>query len=198
MTNEEMWRLSQHFCSPIQNHQELLWAMERIQHHIGRPLKNFLEIGLHGGGSLCMWSQIVADDGHLYGITLEHPSQDFMEGIIPAITGKQFSMINEASELATTQIQLVRMLNGDGLDAIFYDSLHTAEQTAKERELYEPLLASPGVSAFHDIIPKDIYSVSSEGSTGHYFQRIKYDYVYEEMRSGKEVQDGMGIGLLLL
>lgn len=190
MTNDEMWELAMRKCSTLQIKEEILWAMERIQKHIGKPLRNFLEIGLHGGGSLCMWSQIVADDGRLYGITL-HQSQPFMEKLIPALTGKKFSMINEASELPTTKVQLVKMLDGDKLDGVFVDSLHTAEQSKKEFNMYSPLLASPGVFAFHDVEPKP-----EGGSTGHYYQQMKFNYVYEEFRTNKH--PNFGIGLLLL
>lgn len=193
MNNKEMWRISKHFCSTIQVEEEIVWAMGRIKSYIGRPLRNFLEIGLHGGGSLCMWSQIVAEDGQLYGITLfSHPEhKDFMEVLVPVLTGKQISIIPEASELETTKARLLQMLNGDKLDAIFIDSLHTAEQSEKEFEMYSPLVIDGGVIAFHDVVPKP-----EGGSTGDYYQKMKFDHVYEEFRCSKD-HPNMGIGLIL-
>jgi len=190
MTDKEMWRLANGICSVLQIEEEILWAMESIKRYMGNPLKNFLEIGSHGGGSLCMWSQIMADEGTLYGITL-HDAPMQLQNTVSIITGKRVSIINAPSELDSTKDRLVELLDGERLDGIFVDSLHTAEQSKRELDLYLPLLNSPGVFAYHDIKP-----VHGEGSTGHFFQPIKFDYSYEEKRTGKH--SDMGIGLLLL
>ena len=188
MTNEEMWRLAKGLGNIQQNQAEVFWAIERIPEYIGRPLDNWLEIGCYGGGGLMMWSQMIADDGILIGVTLDDNSAELARRV-EAVTGKRTVILNMPSELESTKQAVIEALGGGCLDGFFADSKHTYDQVKAETELYMPLVGSPGICAYHDI-------VGGEGTAAQYYQQERFTCSYEEKRIPGNGMKGIGAFLL--
>jgi len=188
MTNEEMWRLAKGIGNIQQNKEEALWMVDRVPKYVGRPLRNWLEIGCYGGGGLMMWSQMLADDGVMIGITLDDNFINLQQKV-ESITGKRTIILNMRSELEETKEAVINALNGERLDGVFVDGEHTFKQIEKETELYTPLVRTPGVFAYHDI-------AGGIGTNAEYYQQKRFNISYEEKRIPGNGMKGVGIFLL--
>lgn len=188
--------------SIIQCDNEIFWALGVCREHLGREATHFLELGCHTGGSLCMWEQLLSYEGRLYGVSPSSNPQRLIDNVL-LVTGRTVNFVNGLSEDPEVIEQLLDMLDGDKFDGIFCDTIHSEEQTSKEYNLYRPLIKSPGVMVFHDIVTKDFFtlqypdSAGGKPNTGDFWARIKYHHDYVE-KHDKDSGVNFGIGILLL
>lgn len=192
MTDIEMWNKVNKYIPILQVKEEILWALQVASGHVG-VAKYFLEIGCHAGGSLCMWTQLLDYDGCLIGLSPMRNESVIRNRVID-ITGHGVLLVKGLSEDQASFDLVQKYLDGNKLDGIFYDTIHTEEQTEKEFEIYMPLMNSPAVMMFHDIVPNEL---TGERSTGYFWERIKHSYSYSEIHYNPGDQN-FGIGILLL
>lgn len=196
MTDKEMFVIAKSEYNIIQQESEILWALSEIQEYIDgeHSPRIFVELGCAGGGSLCMWSQLLCKGDLLIGIS---PNPDAKERVkkIELTTGKGVILIDGKSDDHDSMDRLLGILDGRKIDFLFIDTIHVARQTKTETELYLSLVGNPGIIGYHDIVAgRTMYG---EPCTGDYWNEIKYNYNYVE-KHDKVGGENFGIGLLLL
>lgn len=198
MTDIELLRLVQAQRPILQIDDEILWALERIRSYFGEnKLRNFLELGCHTGSSLCMWSQLLAEDGLLIGVTPIDKTERVagFKRYVGDFSGKRFHFVNGLSENPASLEAVKYALNGEPLDGIFIDTIHTAKQSRKEWMMYSPLLGKKAVACFHDIVTDLV--VDGGPGTGDFWHLLKRGHKYEEKHSSPHDMN-FGIGILFL
>jgi predicted O-methyltransferase YrrM len=125
-----------------------------------RELSTVVEIGTFRGGTLWTWCQIARHDAVLVSIDL--PGGMFGGGydVQQAETIRGYSqqrqdvvLIRGDSHASETFADLGRALAGRDVDLLFIDGDHSYEGVKRDFEMYAPLVAGSGVTAFHDILP---------------------------------------------
>lgn len=116
-----------------------------------------VEIGTKYGGTFMIWCEICPG----YKISV-----DLVEGIHGGVSREdtekrnlmfynkypdQCHFIEGNSHDSTTYDQLVKALDGRGIDFLFIDGDHTYEGVKQDYEMYSPLVNNGGYIAFHDI-----------------------------------------------
>ena len=121
-----------------------------------------LEIGTASGGTLFLWTRVVHPEGSI--ISLDLPAGLFGGGYpewkIPlyrafALPGQEIHLLRADSHKPESVEQVKSLLAGRRIDFLFIDGDHTHDGIKQDFELYSPLLASGGVTAFHDIATKE-------------------------------------------
>lgn len=195
MTDEQMFQVAKDQCSIIQQKSEILWALSEARKHLGKA-EIIVELGCAGGGSLCMWSQILRYTGLLIGIS---PNDNWQEQQtkVRQITDKRAFLIDGLSEDHDTMDRLKGLLDGRKIDFLFIDTTHTYRQSEREFNLYESLVSPSGIIGFHDIAQFGLAEQLGECCTGDYWNHLKYGYDYVE-KHDKVGGINFGIGLLLM
>jgi len=196
MTDREMFIIAKNEYNIIQQESEILWALQEIQKHIDgeNSPRIIVELGCSGGGSLCMWSRLLRDGDLLIGIS-PNPNIEGRTKRIELTTGIGVILIDGKSEDHDTIDRLEGILDGRKVDFLFIDTIHTYKQSNWEHCIYSPLVGSPGVIGYHDIVAgRTMYG---EPCTGDYWHEVKYKYDYVE-KHDKIGGENFGIGLLLL
>lgn len=197
MNDKEMFAVAHAERGVQQNELEIIWALDEIRRYFEpHQPKVVVEIGCARGGALCMWSQLLDHDGLLVGIS-PGPAVWKSADAVAAITGKPLEWINGRSENSDTMDRLLEVLNGRKIDVCILDTVHTYKQSEIEFPLYHPLVDTPGIFAFHDIVQGGLVSLYDEPCTGDYWHEIKYKYDYIEKHNWRS-GNNFGIGMLLL
>lgn len=198
-----------------------LWQLfDRMQPHI------ILEIGVAQGGTFSSWCQLAPDDALLIGIDRSvddcapfsgrpvHPdlNSDPDAPLLKTREGggayrlkrrgsnQRIEMINGWTYEENVMKKLLTILNGRKIDWIFHDASHAAEMTAKDYELFWPLVAPGGAMAFHDIARSDHPDVTKWKWWEERHQNlnfyISYTYDHGKRPDGVPLNQSMGIGVL--
>jgi cephalosporin hydroxylase len=141
---------------PLQYRSEILSLMDILARR--RP-RRVLEIGTASGGTLFLFTRVVAPDARL--ISVDLPKGRFGGGY-PfwrtyiyrsfALPGQRINLLRANSHETKTVEAVERILNGDKIDFLFIDGDHSLEGVMKDFELYSPLVADGGMVALHDIV----------------------------------------------
>ncbi len=189
----------------IQNEEELVWAVEQTGKYLNRKARSFVEFGSAGGGSFAFIAKTLVDeDAVLLAVDPQLHGMAFNSDAVNAVLCDfNYTVYNCSSlEIGTT---IAEMFGTRGIDILHIDSVHLAAHTEQEWAIVKPYMNSPSVVILHDIKPgfrhSDFPGYLGEEikqlSTGDWFQKIKFDYSYEEKKVNGLDPD-MGIGLLLL
>ncbi len=141
--------------SPIQNHEEIL-ALLRLLKAV-RPSR-VMEIGTANGGTLLMFSRVMAPDGRLISIDLPGGpgGGGYPEWKVPlyrafAMPGQDLELIRGDTHDPDALRRTEAWLAGDRLDFLFIDGDHSYEGVKQDFETFGPLVRPGGIIAFHDI-----------------------------------------------
>ena len=96
-------------------------------------------------------------------------------------------LIKGASQQLTSKQQVEKILDGKLLDFIFIDGNHFYDFVKQDFEIYSKLVRKGGIVAFHDI------SKNEEGTVDIYWNEIKNNYRYEEIKLHPKQEKGIGV-----
>jgi predicted O-methyltransferase YrrM len=123
-----------------------------------RP-RTVVEIGTHKGGTLFAWCQAADPEALIVSIDLPQglfgggytraEARAFQEFARP---GQRLHTLRRNSHSRWTAWRLRRLLRGRAIDFLMIDGDHTYEGVKRDWEMYEPLVTSGGLIAFHDIL----------------------------------------------
>ncbi len=147
-----------------------------------RKLRTVVEIGTWRGGTLWLWCQLATDSAQVISIDLPNrfSAGSTQQGNLHkcAMPSQRLRFIRNDSQKEATREQLVRLLDGDGIDFLFIDGDHRYEAVRRDFEMYSSLMRPGGVVAFHDIV----YHPRFPNSQVHrYWQELKRDYRVNEL-----------------
>ncbi|NVM34367.1 MAG: class I SAM-dependent methyltransferase [Candidatus Lokiarchaeota archaeon] len=181
---------------PLQNKKELLKLLKILKND--KP-KCILEIGTASGGTLFLFTRVIAEDGLI--ISIDLPGGIFGGGFpkwkIPlykafARPKQKIYLIRDDSHTISTLNRIKAILKGKKIDFLFIDGDHTYNGVRQDFEMYSPLVKENGKIAFHDIVPHPMHPNSK---VNLYWNEIKRNYDYEEIID--DLNQGLwGIGLL--
>jgi predicted O-methyltransferase YrrM len=181
---------------PLQNSYEILRLLKILQKDKPRYI---LEIGTASGGTLFLFSRVIAEDAVI--ISIDLPGGMFGGGYprwkIPlyralALPKQKIFLIREDSHKMSTLNRVKEILKDKKLDFLFIDGDHTYNGVKKDFEMYNNLVYKNGKIAFHDIVP---HPIVLNTNVNMYWNEIKSNYEYEEIIEDRN-QDLWGIGLL--
>lgn len=159
------------------------------------------EIGAARGGSLCMFSRVVAADARLLSIDLNFSK--LQKAALPAFAkpGQHVACLEADSHQPATLAAVRNWLGGRQIDLLFIDGDHTYDGVARDFEMYAPLVRSGGVIGFHDIVPDyktrfNTPTINDVGEVPAFWQTVKNSgHRVVELIDNPE-QDGYGIGVV--
>lgn len=181
---------------PLQNRNEILKLLKIL--HKDKP-KCILEIGTASGGTLFLFTRVIAEDALI--ISIDLPGGIFGGGFpkwkVPlykafALPKQKMYLIREDSHRLSTLNRIKKILKGTKIDFLFIDGDHTYKGVKQDFEMYSPLVKENGKIAFHDIVPHPMHPNSK---VNLYWNEIKKNYNYEEIIDDWN-QGLWGIGLL--
>ncbi|ADC66516.1 O-methyltransferase-like protein [Ferroglobus placidus DSM 10642] len=183
---------------PMQVKEEITELLKLLS---DRKPKVILEIGTANGGTLFLFTRVVARDATI--ISIDLPGGKFGGGYpdwkVPlykafALPDQKIHLIRADSHDPKTLDTVSRILNGRKIEFLFIDGDHTYEGVKKDFEMYSPIVRKGGIVAFHDIVPGPEDNV---GGVPKFWQEIRERYKYQEI-----VKDwnhgGYGIGILFV
>jgi len=172
---------------------------ELMQILIEAKPKYMLEIGTANGGTLFLFSRVIAEDAKI--ISVDLPGGKFGGGYskwkIPfyksfALPTQDMHLLRMDSHDPTTLEQVKELLNGKKLDFLFIDGDHTYEGVKNDFEMYSQLVRHGGVIAFHDIAK---HPPELNCNVDRYWNEIKKHYKNKELIKDRN-QGLWGIGVL--
>jgi len=123
-----------------------------------RP-RTVVEIGTHEGGTLYALCQAADPEAMLVSIDLPggmwgggYSRREARRFRGYAQPGQALHTLRRNSQKPRTVRKLRSLLDGRGIDFLMIDGDHSYEGVKRDWELYEPLVSSGGVIAFHDVI----------------------------------------------
>lgn len=182
---------------PWQARSEIYSLLELLQEE--RP-RRVLEIGSARGGTLFLFSRVVADDALLVSVDLPYgPFGGSYDGAASPLLRsfardrQRVELIRADSRSPETVARVRRLLAGGQLDFLFIDGDHSYDGVRMDYETYAPLVREGGLIAFHDIVPGDRAGV---GGVPRFWAEVKNGReVSEYVRDWN--QGGLGIGVLV-
>jgi len=174
---------------------EILKLLEYLKE---KKIKNLLEIGTAGGGSLFLFSQIAQKDAMLISLDLPYYSYGdsypewkkilYRSCIQP---NQNLFLIREDSHDKKTLKKVKQILGENKLDFLFIDGDHTYCGVKRDFETYGSLVKENGIIAFHDIVkvPGDAIAVNK------FWNEIKHRYNFMEIVEDWN-QKMCGIGII--
>ncbi|NTV23727.1 MAG: class I SAM-dependent methyltransferase [Nanoarchaeota archaeon] len=161
-----------------------------------RTIRNMLEIGTAGGGSLYLFSKISKNDATL--ISLDQPGWLLGEGYPPwriplyksfACGSQKVVLLRGDSHDKNMLDKVKKTLHGNALDFLFIDGDHSYSGVKNDFEMYSPLVEKRGLVAIHDIC--------GDHETCHvkrFWEEIKKKHSTEEIiKDRKQVWAGIGL-----
>ncbi|HEX3436509.1 MAG TPA: class I SAM-dependent methyltransferase [Pseudacidobacterium sp.] len=158
--------------SPMQVRSEIKPLLEMVR---GMRPRTVLEIGTARGGTLFLWTRVVAENAHL--ISIDLPGGAFGGGYAwwrkpvyqSFATSKQkLDLLRGNSHSMDALTRIRKLLDGEPVDLLFIDAGHTYDDVQQDFSMYSPLVRPGGLIVFHDIAehPKekncDVYRFWSE------------------------------------
>jgi len=106
-----------------------------------------LEIGVHYGGTINLWSKfVVGDDPLIIGVDI---SYDLTE---KSVMNSGFKLVKGDSKDDITLAEVKRILSGREVDYLFIDGDHLYPSVMNDYVKFLPLVRSGGIIGFHDIV----------------------------------------------
>jgi len=145
----------QHPIRPMQVPEELIGLFEIVSN---LQVKNALEIGTYGGGTLFMTCRVADPDATI--ISVDLPGGRFGRGYVwpRKFVYRSFAKSKQTLHLLRKDshdpktLDIARLLlKAKDLDFLFIDGDHTYDGVRADFEMYAPLVRDGGVVAFHDI-----------------------------------------------
>lgn len=165
-----------------------------------RRVEAVLEIGTFNGGTLFLFTRVVAPDAIL--ISLDLPKGQYGGGYpewkLPLFKafrrqGQKVCLLREDSHLQSTLSEVEALLEGRPLDLLFIDGDHSYEGVKRDFELYSPLVAPDGLIVFHDIVDGPPEYV---GGVHRFWSEIRQRYPNHREIIADPNQPYCGIGIL--
>jgi cephalosporin hydroxylase len=142
---------------PTQATDEILWLLDIVK--ALRP-RTVVEVGTDEGGTLFLWTRVVAPDAHLVAVDMRPL------GVLGAWSRyavvrrglarheQRIDLVMPAdSQSPTTVERVVELLGGRPVDFLFIDGDHSYEGVKRDFELWSPLVRSGGIIVLHDVKP---------------------------------------------
>jgi len=123
-----------------QDKQEIVEFIKILQQH---KIKNVLEIGTHKGGTFYIWTQLADKMGKVI-------SLDIKNKYVKKYTDNVF-IISGNSHKNSTLLKIKEVLKEEKLDLLFIDGDHSQQGASLDYTMYQELVGSGGIIAFHDI-----------------------------------------------
>lgn len=145
----------------VQDIEEFWWLIRQVQDLSPHVI---MEVGVHHGGSLKFWEQILQPGDLLIGVDYE-PQLDWDV----SKSDRRIIIYKGRSEDSST-VQAVReSLGGREADFIFLDGSHEYSVVSWDFENYSPLLRAGGLLAIHDI-------KTEQAQAGKFFRELEAKY----------------------
>ena len=164
-----------------------------------RKVHTMLEIGTQAGGSLYLFTQVLAPNAIIVSLDLFGGPQGsgyppYKKMFYSNFGREKRIFLIQADSHKKTSLETVKsILKGQKLDFLFIDGDHTYEGVKMDFQMYSPLVRKGGLIAFHDICcegpPKTIAEVNK------FWREIKCAYTHQEIINSP-YQKAFGIGLL--
>jgi predicted O-methyltransferase YrrM len=161
--------------------------------------KTIVEIGTSRGGTLFILCRLAPPGSTI--ISIDMPGKGFGEAytsrhvelfkLFPH-SGQKLHVITADSHSPKTREQVEALLNGKSVDLLFIDGDHRYEGVKKDFELFSPLVASPGIIAFHDIADSTKFP---DCQVKPFWDEIKVQFRHQEIVNDP-AQGWAGIGVL--
>jgi len=164
--------------------------------------KYVLEIGSYYGASLHHWLYYSTKNALVISIDLpisqfcgpQDPRCKIQEDAIAnewkywtKENDDELYLIQDVSQKDSTVKDVRKLLNSNLLDFVFIDGNHTYNAVKTDYELYSPLVRKEGIIAMHDI------GYAEEGGAHIFWDEIKKDHQYLELRMHPNQEKGIGI-----
>lgn len=184
--------------APLQIREEIDGLMKVVSDL--RP-HTVLEIGTASGGTLFLFTRVVAEDAEV--ISVDLPEGEFGGGYPAwksrlfksfALNGQSIQLLRADSHKPETLKAVREVLQDRPVDFLFIDGDHSYEGVRKDFEMYSPLVRNGGIIAFHDVCPGPAENV---GGVPDFWREVSVK------RGGMDIikdrnQGGFGIGVLNL
>jgi predicted O-methyltransferase YrrM len=182
--------------SANQKDEEIVWLLDVLRAE--RP-RTVLEIGTHFGGTLFLFSRVVAPDALLVSVDMQ-PMVGRVGRYSPyALIRHSFARDRQRVELidavnsqdAATVDRVRDVLCAREVDFLFIDGDHSYEGVRRDFELYAPLVRAGGLVGFHDVSRRS--TPHTEG-VARLWSMIKANHETQECVADRG-DDGYGIGV---
>jgi predicted O-methyltransferase YrrM len=168
--------------------EEILTLAERVDEH---DPDIAIEIGTASGGTLYIWSRLVAESGRL--LSIDHSISDRKTSFFGSMGRPETDVIVGDSHATSTRDEVEEWLDGSSIDFLFIDGHGAYDSVRQDFELYEPLLSDGALVAFHDI-----QQPSTDGhGVRRFWNELGEKYESEELAVEPELERA-GIGVLYL
>lgn len=154
--------------------------------------KTILEIGTCNGGTLFIWSNIASDCVITCDLNKSKIREELYSQFPPTeSTCKVISLAGDSHDHDFLEI-VKNQLDGKQVDFLFIDGDHTEAGVRQDYEMYNSLVRSGGLIAFHDIVEKQPIP---QNQVYYFWEELKKTVKYEEFIHDP-AQTGYGIGLI--
>lgn len=141
-------------CYLLQLRAEILWALGMASEYLGGEAKVALELGSWTGGNLVLLSKLLRDDGVVIGVEPGLNVPLMVDEVAEMISPVQLVHVPHMSCTPQALVLVADALQeaGSGIDVLFIDASHSYENVSRDYREYSPLVSTPGVIMFHDIV----------------------------------------------
>ena len=191
--DSERWGIS---IAPFQVREEIVAFLKSVA---SNPPKVILEIGTAKGGTLFLMARVASPEATI--ITVDLPGGPFGEGypewesdLFLSFAGPRqtINLVRGDSHSQETYAEVLRLLDGRGVDLLFIDGDHRYEGVRADFEMYSGLVSRGATVSFHDIVPG---SPEVVGGVPEFWREVKDKHECEEIVHDWS-QGGFGIGLM--
>ncbi|NUC75066.1 class I SAM-dependent methyltransferase [Haloterrigena sp. SYSU A558-1] len=139
---------------PMQSRAELIQLADYVS---GLEPETVVEVGTALGGTLYVWAQLLPEDTQL--VSMDLPREQSQERQTPidfqaTFRDTDIEFLRTDSQSEDTQQTVCDLVDGE-IDFLFLDGDHSESGVRRDFELYEPLISTGGMIAFHDIYHAD-------------------------------------------
>lgn len=159
--NKETYTQLYNAVHHVQDVEEFYWLISEVEKLNPNII---IEIGVHHGGSLKFWEQILKPGDLLIGIDYEPQIDWDWEG-----SDREIVIIKGRSELSSTVERVKEILGERKADFAFLDGSHEYDIVKKDFNNFSPLLRVGGLIAIHDIN-------TQREQAGRFFAELEAEY----------------------
>lgn len=165
-----------------QKREEIAQLLQRVQR---LQLRILCEIGCYRGGTLSLFSCVVARKSRFISIDLNHNPRYFRAYHHFWSNQGRLDLINGNSYASRTVERVKHLLRGNAIDFLFIDGDHSYEGVSADFQAYAPLVRTGGLIGFHDILPdyRTRYGKVTSADSGEvykFWEEIKRRFQFEE------------------